>query len=115
MLTQRRPLPLNGEVSSENISPPDSRGTVSGTIGGSGKQTNSSYVSDRMTTNGSPTEPITTPPLPSPLSLETVPMQSAQLVRIDNTGNSSASTFDIQAGTYVSPAANKGATIPIMH
>jgi hypothetical protein len=90
---------------------PDSWGTVSGTIGGSGLQTNSSYVSSRMTVNGNPTAPNTTPPLPNPPALGKIPLQSAQLVRIDNTGNSSSSTFSIQAGSFVGPAGNDGATV----
>ncbi|GAA0222167.1 hypothetical protein [Haladaptatus pallidirubidus] len=90
---------------------PDTWGPVSGVLGGSGPQTNSSYVSNRMTTNGNPTAPITTPPLPSPPSLGTVPMQSAQVVRIDNTGNSSASSYTIRGGTHVLPGGDDGATI----
>ncbi|SIR46876.1 hypothetical protein SAMN05421858_2365 [Haladaptatus litoreus] len=90
---------------------PDTWGTVSGTIGGSGMQTNSSYVENRMTTNGSPTAPNTTPPLPSPPPLGQVPLQSASLVRIDNSGNSSATTFDVRAGTYIGPAGDNGATL----
>lgn len=90
---------------------PDNWGTVSGTIGGTGLQTNSSFVSDRMTTNGNPRTPITRPPLPSPPPLGEVPMQLAQLVRIDNTGNSSTSTYDIRAGTYIGPAGDNGAMV----
>ncbi|WP_227380662.1 hypothetical protein [Haladaptatus halobius] len=90
---------------------PDTWGTVSGTIGGTGLQTNSSFVSDRMTTNGNPTAPITVPPLPSPPPFGEVPMQPAQVVRIDNTGNSSSSTYDIRAGTYIGPAGDNGATV----
>ncbi|GAA0226254.1 hypothetical protein ACFFQF_10855 [Haladaptatus pallidirubidus] len=88
---------------------PDTWGTVSGTIGG--MQTNSSYVSDRMTTGGSPTAPNTTPPLPSPPPLGQVPLQSANLVRIENKGNSSATIYDVRAGTYIGPAGDNGATL----
>ncbi|WP_227356325.1 hypothetical protein [Haladaptatus salinisoli] len=90
---------------------PDSWGTVSGVLGGSGPQTNSDYVQSHMTINGDPAAPDTTPPLPNPPSLGQVPMQSAQLVRIDNTGNQSAATYEIEAGEYVLPAGNDGATV----
>ncbi|WP_227379412.1 hypothetical protein [Haladaptatus halobius] len=90
---------------------PDSWGTVSGVLGGSGPQTNSDYIRSHMTISGNPTAPDTTPPLPNPPSLGRVPMQSAQLVRIDNTGNQSAATYEIEAGEYVLPAGNDGATI----
>ncbi|WP_435156051.1 hypothetical protein [Haladaptatus sp. DFWS20] len=90
----------------------DTWGTVSGVIGGSGPQTNSTYIGNRMTTNGNPTQPDTTPPLPSPPPLGEVPMEPSQLVRIDNNGNSSPTTFQITAGEYVLPAGNDGATIP---
>ncbi|WP_458208804.1 hypothetical protein [Haladaptatus sp. NG-SE-30] len=90
---------------------PDTWGTVSGIIGGSGPQTNSSFIRNRMTTNGNPTPPDTTPPLPSPPPLGEVPMMPSQLVRIDNTGNNSPTTYQITAGEYVLPAGNDGATI----
>ncbi|WP_458189550.1 hypothetical protein [Haladaptatus sp. NG-WS-4] len=90
---------------------PDTWGTVSGVIGGSGPQTNSSYVRNRMTTNGNPTPPDTTPPLVSPPPLGEVPMEPSQLVRIDNTGNDSPTTYQITAGEYVLPAGNDGATV----
>ncbi|RBI60805.1 hypothetical protein DMJ13_17910 [halophilic archaeon] len=90
---------------------PDTWGEVSGILGGSGPQTNSAFVSDQMTVNGEPPAPDTTPPLSNPPSLGDVPMQSAQLVRIDNTGNESESTYQITAGTSVVPAGNDGATI----
>lgn len=45
---------------------PDSWGPVLGMLGGSGPQTNSSYIANNMTINGNPTQPDTTPPLPSP-------------------------------------------------
>ncbi|WP_458189241.1 hypothetical protein [Haladaptatus sp. NG-WS-4] len=92
---------------------PDTWGTVSGVIGGSGPQTNSTYVGNRMTTNGDPAQPDTTPPLPSPPPLGEVPMMPSQLVRIDNTGNSSPTTYQITAGESVLPAGTNGATIPI--
>ncbi|WP_231186260.1 hypothetical protein [Haladaptatus sp. DYF46] len=90
---------------------PQTWGTVSGVLGGSGPQTNSTYISDRMTINGNPTQPITTPPAPTPAPVGQVPMQNAQVVRIDNTGNSTESTFDITAGTYVGPGGDDGATV----
>ena len=49
---------------------PDSWGTVSGVLGGSGLQTNSSYVSARMKTNGNPTPPNTSHPYRIRLQLE---------------------------------------------
>ncbi|WP_433631777.1 hypothetical protein [Halomicrococcus sp. NG-SE-24] len=88
---------------------PDRWGTVSGTLGGSGPQTNSSFVSSRMTTDGDPPAPDTTPPNPMPVG--DVPMEPSQLLRIDNAGNDSAATYDIEAGNYVLPAGNDGATI----
>ncbi len=93
---------------------PDTWGTVSGTIGGSGLQTDSSYVRGRMTTNGSPTAPNTNPPLPSPPALGSVPLQSAQLVRINNKGNSPASSYDIRAGNFIGPAGGGGATLTMV-
>ncbi|WP_458208946.1 Ig-like domain-containing protein [Haladaptatus sp. NG-SE-30] len=90
---------------------PDTWGTVSGVIGGSGPQTNSSYIQNHMTINGNPTPPDTTPPLPSPPPLGDIPMMPSQLVRIDNTGNSSETTYQITAGEYVLPAGTDGATI----
>jgi hypothetical protein len=90
---------------------PDTWGTVSGTVGGTGMQTDSSYIRDRMTINGNPTAPITSPPLPSPPSLGNVPLQSTQLVRINNSGNSSASSYDIRAGNFIGPAGDGGATL----
>ncbi|WP_423746979.1 hypothetical protein V5735_20290 (plasmid) [Haladaptatus sp. SPP-AMP-3] len=90
---------------------PDEWGTVSGVLGGSGKQTDSSYVRDQMVTNGDPTSPDTRPPLPPAPPLGEVPLQSAQLVRIDNTGNDTAASFQITAGTYVLPAGDNGATV----
>ncbi|WP_435156759.1 hypothetical protein [Haladaptatus sp. DFWS20] len=91
---------------------PDTWGTVSGVIGGSGPQTNSTYIENQMTTNGNPTPPDTTPPLPSPPPLGEVPMMPSQLVRIDNTGNSAPTTYQITAGEYALPAGTNGATIP---
>jgi hypothetical protein len=90
---------------------PDTWGPVSGVLGGSGPQTNSSYIESQMTINGDPTPPNTTPPLPSPPPLGEIPMENAQLVRIDNTGNSSPSSYEITAGEYVLPVGNDGATI----
>ena len=90
---------------------PDEWGTVSGVLGGSGPQTNSTYISNRMTINGNPDEPNTTPPLPDPPALGTVPLQSAQLVRIDNTGNDSPTTYRITAGENALPAGNEGSTM----
>ncbi|WP_266079542.1 hypothetical protein [Haladaptatus caseinilyticus] len=90
---------------------PDTWGTVSGVLGGSGAATDSSYVSERMTIGGNPTAPDTTPPLPSPPPLGEVPMEPSQLVRIDNKGNNSATTYRITAGDYALPAGNDGATI----
>ena len=90
---------------------PDTWGTVSGVIGGSGPQTNSSYVRNRMTTNGNPTPPDTTPPLPSPPPVGEVPMEPSQLVRIDNKDNDAPTTYRITAGEYVLPAGNDGATL----
>ncbi len=90
---------------------PDTWGTVSGVLGGTGAQTDSAYVRERMVINGNPTAPDTTPPLPSPPPLGEVPMQDAQLVRIDNTGNSVATSYQITAGEYALPAANDGATM----
>lgn len=90
---------------------PDTWGTVSGILGGSGPQTNSSFISSRMTINGNPPAPDTTPPLPSPPPVGEVPIQPSQLVRIDNTGNNSTATYEIEAGNYVLPAGNDGATI----
>ncbi|MFB9809226.1 hypothetical protein ACFFQF_30910 [Haladaptatus pallidirubidus] len=90
---------------------PNEWGNVSGVLGGSGPQTDSSYIQNQMTTNGDPTSPDTRPPLPSAPSLGEVPQQSAQLVRIDNTGNSSPSSYQITAGTYVLPAGDDGATV----
>ncbi|WP_227379056.1 hypothetical protein [Haladaptatus halobius] len=91
---------------------PDTWGTVSGVLGGSGPQTNSSVISERMTVNGNPQSPNRTPPLRSPPPLGEVPMQSAQLVRIDNTGNETPTSYQITAGEDVLPAGNDGATIP---
>ncbi|WP_266081643.1 hypothetical protein [Haladaptatus caseinilyticus] len=90
---------------------PDTWGTVSGVIGGSGTQTNSSYVQNQMTTGEDPIQPNTTPPLPSPPPLGEVPMQQSQLVRIDNTGGNEPTTYQITAGQYALPAANDGASI----
>ncbi|WP_433633009.1 hypothetical protein [Halomicrococcus sp. NG-SE-24] len=90
---------------------PDTWGTVSGILGGSGPQTNSSFVSSRMTTNGDPPAPDTTPPLPSPPPLGEIPLQPAQLVRIDNTGNNSAASYEVEAGDTILPAGNDGATV----
>ncbi|ODR79830.1 hypothetical protein BG842_03280 [Haladaptatus sp. W1] len=90
---------------------PDTWGPVSGVLGGSGPQTNSSYIESQMTINGNPTQPNTTPPLPSPPPLGEIPMESAQLVRIDNRDNDSRTTYQITAGDYVLPAGNDGTTI----
>ncbi|WP_227357428.1 hypothetical protein [Haladaptatus salinisoli] len=90
---------------------PEEWGEVSGVLGGDGPQTDSSYVRDRVTTNGDPTPPNTQPPLPNPPSLGEVPQQSAQLIRIDNTGNESTSSYQITAGTSVLPAGDDGATV----
>ncbi|WP_049969120.1 hypothetical protein [Haladaptatus cibarius] len=90
---------------------PDTWGTVSGVLGGTGAQTDSEYVRERMTVNGNPTAPDTTPPLPTPSPLGEIPMQDAQLIRIDNDGNSAPTTYQITAGEYVLPAANDGATM----
>ncbi|MFH5801533.1 hypothetical protein [Haladaptatus sp. CMAA 1911] len=90
---------------------PETWGPVSGVIGGSGPQTNSSYVDNRMTINGNPTQPDTTPPLPSPPPLGEIPMESAQLIRIDNRDNNLPTTYEITAGDYVLPAGNDGAAI----
>src|SRR6056297_687171 len=90
---------------------PDTWGTVSGVIGGSGAATNSSFVRNRMTIGGDPVEPDTTPPLPSPPPVGEVPMEPSQLVRIDNAGNDAPTTYRITAGEYVLPAGNDGATL----
>lgn len=90
---------------------PDEWGTVSGVIGGSGAPTDSEYVRTHMTVDGDPTPPDTTPPLPSPPAIGDVPFQSATLVRIDNSGSESPSTYEITAGTDVLPAGNDGATV----
>ncbi len=90
---------------------PDTWGTVSGVLGGTGPQTNSDYISSHMTINGNPTPPNTRPPLPEPPAFGTIPMQSAQLVRIDNSNGSSASTYRITAGADALPAGNDGATV----
>ena len=90
---------------------PDTWGPVSGVLGGSGPQTNSSYIESQMTINGDPTQPDTTPPLPDPPALGEIPMENAQLVRIDNTGNNSPTSYEITAGEYVLPAGNDGAWI----
>ena len=90
---------------------PDTWGPVSGVLGGSGPQTNSSYIESQMTINGDPTQPDTTPPLPDPPALGEIPMENAQLVRIDNTGNNSPTSYEITAGDYVLPAGNDGAWI----
>lgn len=92
---------------------PETWGTVSGVLGGSSLQTDSEYVRNRVTTNGSPTPPNTTPPLPSPPTIGEVPMQSEQLLRIDNTGNESASYYEITADGFVLPAGDDGATVPM--
>lgn len=90
---------------------PDEWGTVSGTLGGEGPQTDSSYVENRVTTNGNPVPANTQPPLPSPPELGQVPLQSAQVVRIDNRSNESNSPYQITAGSMVLPAGDDGATV----
>ncbi|WP_227357595.1 hypothetical protein [Haladaptatus salinisoli] len=90
---------------------PDTWGTVSGVLGGSGPQTNSSVIQEQMTINGNPQSPNRTPPLQSPPPLGEVPMQSAQLVRIDNAGNETPTSYQITAGENVVPAGNDGATV----
>ncbi|WP_423743497.1 hypothetical protein V5735_10620 (plasmid) [Haladaptatus sp. SPP-AMP-3] len=90
---------------------PDTWGTVSGVLGGTAAATNSSYVRNRMTIDGDPDPPVTEPALPSPPPLGEVPMQSAKVVRIDNTGNSSESTFEIEGGDLVLPSGDDGATV----
>ncbi|SIR76295.1 hypothetical protein SAMN05421858_3695 [Haladaptatus litoreus] len=90
---------------------PNEWGDVAGVLGGSGPQTDSSYIQNQMTTNGDPTPPDTRPPLPSAPPLGEVPLQSAQLVRIDNTGNDSVASYQITGGTYVLPAGDNGATV----
>ncbi|WP_266081654.1 hypothetical protein [Haladaptatus caseinilyticus] len=90
---------------------PDQWGDVAGELGGSGPQTDSAYIRDQMTTNGDPTLPDTRPPLPSVPPLGEVPLQSAQLVRIDNSGNNASSAYQITGGTYVLPAGDDGATV----
>ncbi|MFB9809080.1 hypothetical protein ACFFQF_30085 [Haladaptatus pallidirubidus] len=90
---------------------PDTWGTVSGVLGGSGAQTNSSYISEQMTTSGTPTQPERTPPLRSPPPFGEIPMQSSQLVRIDNTGNNEPTSYRITAGEDVLPAGNDGASL----
>ncbi|SIR73158.1 hypothetical protein SAMN05421858_3486 [Haladaptatus litoreus] len=90
---------------------PDTWGSVSGVLGGSGAQTNSSYISERMTLNGSPKSPRRAPPLRSPPPVGEIPMQPSQLVRIDNTGYSSPTSYQITAGEAVLPAGNDGASI----
>ncbi|EFW90121.1 hypothetical protein ZOD2009_21047 [Haladaptatus paucihalophilus DX253] len=91
---------------------PNTWGPVSGVLGGSGPQTNSSYIANWMAINGGPEQPNTTPPLPSPPPLGEVPMEPSQLVRIDNTDNDVPTMFEITAGEYVLPAGNDGAAIP---
>lgn len=90
---------------------PDEWGKVSGVLGGSGRQTDSSYVRNRVTTDGDPTPPNTQPPLPDPPELGQVPLQSAQLIKIDNRGNDSEASYLIKAGTNVLPAGDDNATI----
>jgi hypothetical protein len=90
---------------------PDEWGTVSGVLGGSGAPTDSEYIASHMTVGGDPNPPDTTPPLSDPPILGEIPSQSAQVVRIDNTGNESSSSYEITAGTTVLPAGNDGATV----
>ncbi|WP_266081641.1 hypothetical protein [Haladaptatus caseinilyticus] len=90
---------------------PTEWGTVSGILGGDGLQTDSSYIQNEMTTDGDPTHPDTRPPLPKAPPLGEVPLQSAQLIRIDNTGNNVDSSYQITAGTAALPAGDNGATV----
>ncbi|WP_231186424.1 hypothetical protein [Haladaptatus sp. DYF46] len=90
---------------------PDEWGEISGVLGGSGRQTDSSYVRDRVTTNGDPIPPNTQPPLLEPPELGQVPLQSAQLVKIDNQRNDSEASYLIRAGSDILPAGDDNATI----
>ena len=60
---------------------------------------------------GDPVSPDTRPPLPDPPELGQVPMQSAQVVRIDNSDNESKAPYQITAGSVVLPAGDNGATV----
>ncbi|MFH5801515.1 hypothetical protein [Haladaptatus sp. CMAA 1911] len=90
---------------------PDEWGEISGVLGGSGRQTDSRYVQNRVTTNGNPTSPNTQPPLLDPPELGQVPLQTAQLVKIDNRENNSEASYLIRAGNDILPAGDDSATI----
>lgn len=90
---------------------PEEWGTLSGVIGGTGRATDSRRVRSRMTVDGDPDEPDTTPPLAPPPEPGDVPLESARLLRIDNADNESRARYVVGAGRYVLPAGNDGATV----
>lgn len=92
---------------------PGTWGPVSGVLGGSDTNySNETYVTDNMTTGGTPDAVDTTPPLPSPPAAGMAPMGGTEVLVIDNSNQTTdaAYSFDSSSGGYIWPTMKGDAT-----